>query len=114
MASTDSIQYQLQHYNDDKGPAVIAGSVILISIATTVVVLRLVARRIAGTTWRADDYSIIASLVGLIPSHVMVIVAERAGTGFRLWHVCDAHRMHSLWHGQACCPGGPDQRQSIP
>ena len=57
------LEYQKLHYYDDKAPAVIAGSIILIVFATVNVVLRLLARRMSAASWKADDYSIIVALV---------------------------------------------------
>lgn len=58
------IVYETIHFRDDKGPAIVGGSILLIVFATIAVVLRLVARRIKRTAWGADDYTIVLSLVG--------------------------------------------------
>ena len=57
--------YETLHFRDDKGPAIVAGSILLIVFATIAVVCRLAARRIKRTAWGADDYTIVLSLVGL-------------------------------------------------
>lgn len=59
------IVYETIHFRDDKSPAIVGGSILLIVVATIAVVLRLVARRIKRTAWGADDYTIVLSLVGL-------------------------------------------------
>lgn len=59
----EEFEYQQLHYHDDKAPAIIAGSILLITFATIIVVLRLVARRINAASWQADDYSIVVALV---------------------------------------------------
>lgn len=58
------IVYETIHFRDNKGPAIVGGSILLIVFATIAVVLRLVARRIKRTAWGADDYTIVVSLVG--------------------------------------------------
>lgn len=58
------IVYETVHFHDNKGPAIVGGSILLIVFATIAVVLRLVSRRIKRTAWGADDYTIVLSLVG--------------------------------------------------
>lgn len=61
--SLEEIEYQQLHYHDDKAPGLIAGSILLITLATIMVVLRLVARRKTAQLLQADDYSIVVALV---------------------------------------------------
>lgn len=55
--------YEGVHFRDDKGPAIVGGSVVLIVVATVAVVLRLVSRRTKRTAWGSDDYTVVLSLV---------------------------------------------------
>ena len=65
MASqTAEIQYQLEHWADDRGPAIIAGSIALIVITFFAVVLRLVAQKLIKPKFDIDDYLILGALVG--------------------------------------------------
>ena len=60
------IAYETAHYQDNKGPAITGGSILLIIVATVAVFLRLLARRIKKTAWGSDDVMIVVALVGLI------------------------------------------------
>lgn len=60
------IEFELAHWNDDKGPLVIIVTTILVVFAMTVVVLRLITRKgIIRISWQVDDYAIIVAMVRL-------------------------------------------------
>ena len=66
------LAYELAHYEDDRAPAIIGGSVALIAVASIAVVLRLLARKMKTRNskklqWAMDDYMIVAALVGEAP-----------------------------------------------
>ena len=61
--SPHEIAVETAHYDDNKSPTVIAGSIILIATATLAVILRLVSRRFRRLQLGADDYMIILALV---------------------------------------------------
>ena len=68
VITPEEIAYQEAHINDDRTPGIIGGSIVLIVIATTTVVLRLVSRKIRSDrvrrkTHQIDDYLIIIALV---------------------------------------------------
>ena len=63
VITPESLAHQKLHYYENRTPAVIGGSTLLISLASTAVFLRLLSRRIASAPWRADDYSIIVALI---------------------------------------------------
>ena len=70
MASTfspEEVAYERAHWNEDKGPAMIAGGIVLIGFATVAVILRLMARKMKRLPWMADDYFIVAALVSSNP-----------------------------------------------
>ena len=46
----------------DRGPALIAGSIVLIAAASIAVTLRLVSRRLKRLSWAGDDYLIVVAL----------------------------------------------------
>ncbi|KAI9669825.1 MAG: hypothetical protein M1817_004566 [Caeruleum heppii] len=60
--SPEVLAYQRLHWHDDKTPAVIAGSVLLIFFASLAVCLRLLSRKLIGAPWKADDYTIMVAL----------------------------------------------------
>ena len=79
--------YEAVHFRDDKGPAIVGGSVVLIVVATVAVVLRLVSRRMKRTAWGSDDYTIVLSLV----RHDLEAEgrwADFVEIGVCLWDVC--------------------------
>lgn len=59
----ESIQYQLAHLNDDRGPQFLRIIVCLLVLATASVSLRLLSRRLLHTNCQADDYAIVVGLV---------------------------------------------------
>ncbi|MCJ1360347.1 MAG: hypothetical protein MMC33_010352 [Icmadophila ericetorum] len=68
VITPEEIAYQEAHINDDRTPGIIGGSIVLIVIATTTVVLRLVSRKIRSDrvrrkTYQIDDYLIIIALI---------------------------------------------------
>lgn len=48
--------------HSDRGPALVAGSIVLIAAASTAVTLRLVSRRLKRLSWAADDYLVVVAL----------------------------------------------------
>ena len=61
------IAYESSHYGMDKAPAMMAGSIVLIVLATVAVILRLVSRRVKKIAFAADDYMVVVALVILEP-----------------------------------------------
>ena len=57
------IAYQKAHIQDTKVPKLLATGVLCPVIAYAAVILRFWARRISSTPLKADDYSILGSLV---------------------------------------------------
>lgn len=62
------IQYEEEHFNDNRTPSIIGGSIVLILVATLTVVLRLISRKMRSdgtrrSTYQVDDYLIIVALV---------------------------------------------------
>lgn len=57
-------EFELAHWNDDRGPFVIIITTIFTVCATIAVVLRLITRRaIIKLAWQLDDYAIILAMV---------------------------------------------------
>ena len=54
---------ELLHIRDSRKPALLAGSIVLISLATGCVILRLVARRAKRVPFGWDDYTVLIALV---------------------------------------------------
>ena len=63
MTMDISLARKVAQYQEDKAPAVIAGSIILIVLDTFAVILRLMSRRVRKLQLGGDDYSIIVALV---------------------------------------------------
>lgn len=66
MAHSVPSSHALHPYADehaDRGPALVAGSIILIVVASIAVVLRLLARRLKKLAWAADDYFVVVALL---------------------------------------------------
>lgn len=62
----EDIKFQLTHWDEDRGPLVIAVSTTFIAFATIAVVLRLLTRKlILKISWQVDDYAITVALVCL-------------------------------------------------
>lgn len=62
--SPAAIKYQLLHAQDDRSHEGVVSAMVLASLATVAVILRLWARKIMGAKLKLDDYLIIAALVG--------------------------------------------------
>jgi hypothetical protein len=58
------IEYQFQHYDDNQGAVITITTSVFFALAVTMVILRLIARRIKHTAWQLDDYMIGVALVG--------------------------------------------------
>lgn len=62
--SPSDLDFQLAHWNDDRGPLVITITTIFIVFAMTAVVLRLITRKaIIKISWQVDDYAITVAMV---------------------------------------------------
>ena len=63
--SPSEIQYQLDHINDDRGDDIIISHAVVLPLAVLAVFLRFISRYLCKARIGADDYMIIAALVGL-------------------------------------------------
>jgi hypothetical protein len=61
--SPEEVAREKTHWNDDKSPTVVAGSIILIVTATLAVTLRLISRKFRRLALGADDYMIVLALM---------------------------------------------------
>jgi hypothetical protein len=61
--SPDEINYQLQHFDDNEGPAIIIATTIFYSSALVAVVLRFISRFTLSRRLQLDDYLIMIGLV---------------------------------------------------
>lgn len=61
--SQQEIADETAHYHQNNSPAIIAGSIVLIVVATLAVVLRLVSRRMTRLQLAVDDYMIMLALL---------------------------------------------------
>lgn len=61
--SPEEVAREKAHWNDDKSPTVVAGSIILIVTATLAVTLRLISRKFRRLALGADDYMIVLALM---------------------------------------------------
>lgn len=60
----EDVQFQIAHWDDDKGPLVTTITTIFMVFAMIAVVLRLVTRKvIIKISWQVDDYAIIVAMV---------------------------------------------------
>jgi hypothetical protein len=75
-AQTAAIQYQLEHWGDDRGPAIIAGSVVLVVVTAIAVALRLVAQKMIKTKFDVDDYLIVVAMVRLYLSCHLLLLSQ--------------------------------------
>ena len=57
--SPDEYQYQLSHASENRGPLIIAVTVVLISLSFFAVALRFWARQMKALPWKADDWLMI-------------------------------------------------------
>lgn len=57
------IQYQKDHINDTRAPAVLTACIICFTLAVIAVFLRVLSRRMAAASLGKDDYMIFAALV---------------------------------------------------
>ena len=64
-AVTSEDQYQLEHWNDDRGPVIIATGSVLMVATTLFVVLRLWAQKLIKSSFDIDDWLIVAALASL-------------------------------------------------
>lgn len=74
--STEEIANEKLHWSDDQGPAVVAGSIILIVAATLAVIFRLISRRHKKLKLAADDYLIILALLFDYGMFVSILYCE--------------------------------------
>ena len=68
LLNPQEIKYEAAHLQDSKTQGIVAGSSILISVATVAVILRLWARKIRtseyhGLAWASDDYLVLVALL---------------------------------------------------
>ena len=63
----DDVRYQITHYNEDRAPALYAGSIALITITAVCVALRLFARKVKKIPLGADDYMVLTATVSKAP-----------------------------------------------
>ena len=61
--SPAEIQYEIEHIHDDRSTEMIAAFSVMMILACSAVVLRILARWAIHLPLKADDYSIIAALV---------------------------------------------------
>lgn len=59
----NAIAYQVKHVDDNAIPGIIAAIVVCTVIAYMAVALRLFSRRLIRAPWKADDWTLIASVV---------------------------------------------------
>ena len=64
-AVTPEDRYQLEHWNDDRGPVIIATGSILMVATTLFVGLRLWAQKLVKSSLDIDDWLIVAALASL-------------------------------------------------
>ena len=64
--SQSTVQYQLDHIDQNQRASIITSHVICLILACVAVSLRFVAHRITRATLKADDYMIVAALVTTI------------------------------------------------
>ena len=57
------INYQLSHWDDNRGYVVDVMTSIFFVLALVFVILRLIARKLKQLSWQPDDYLIVAALV---------------------------------------------------
>lgn len=89
-AQTAAIQYQLEHWGDDRGPAIVAGSVILMVVTALAVALRLVAQKMIKTKFDVDDYLIIVAMASL---HIKCRSRILIFSGALSWALCKHYNM---------------------
>jgi hypothetical protein len=58
-----SIKFQLEHWNDDRRPAIITSGWVLYILAVVAVILRFYAKRLIRNSFKAEDGLILAALV---------------------------------------------------
>lgn len=61
--SPAEIRYELAHIHESRAPNIVVSSIICFSLAITVVILRLLARRLSKVRILADDYMMMFALV---------------------------------------------------
>ncbi|KAI4288782.1 MAG: hypothetical protein L6R35_001954 [Caloplaca aegaea] len=69
--------------DSNRGPALLAGSITLITAATFAVTLRLVARRIKKVSWAADDHLAIVALAFAYAMFTSMIFCIKHGLGIK-------------------------------
>ena len=80
-ATADILAYQLAHFNEDRGPELMAGCVISIVFAALSVMLRFYAQSLIGKGFAADSWLILAAAVVAIASTSCTIAAVNNGLG---------------------------------
>ena len=91
-------RYQHEHYNDNRTPSLVAGSIILILFATVAVILRLCARRSRNVALAADDYALVASLALAYGLFISMLYMLRFGFGK---HIARVGLEHVILAGRA-------------
>ena len=74
MADTASVRYQIEHYGDDRGPQIVAGSIIMLIATVVAVTLRLVAQKMIKVRYDWDDWLILIAGVRCIHVHIQATV----------------------------------------
>ena len=63
VISLEDLQYQINHFNDDKRRQVLASTIPVSVLPLIAVILRFWSRKLKRTPWKQDDYCIVVALV---------------------------------------------------
>ena len=82
----DEYQYQLSHASENRGPLIIAVTVVLIILSFAAVGLRFLARYMKALPWKADDWLMIPAVSFEVILCVGNLVCGLLGS--RIWEDC--------------------------
>ena len=114
------LKYQLAHIKDDRSTEGLVTAMVLVSLATIAVILRLWSRKLVGMKLKLDDYLIMValvshgsrfsqSLIGRLSRGMLILEPTGFCVGRRLLYI----PCHQVWVGQAPCGRRQGQCRSL-
>lgn len=87
LFTDEQFRYQQEHYNESRTSSYVAGSIVLIVIATLSVILRFLARKSRKVALAVDDYMLVVSLALAYGLFISMIYCLRFGFGKHILRV---------------------------
>ena len=87
LFTDEQFRYQQEHYHENRTPYYVAGSIVLIVVATLSVILRFTARKIRKVALAVDDYILVVALIFAYGLFISTLYCLRFGFGKHILRV---------------------------